>query len=149
MSESELQATECPTKSSKVIKRFSSSRICTQKHVMRHFTGNDTDQGQNSSSKLLIPYREQPQSTRIAAVYPRPAFSATKRTNHAPIRFDQQAQVSQSHISHNNKGNRNTEVHGDGDLELVEPAREPASSRLKPCASLKKSHEPCPFATPC
>ena len=27
--------------------------------------------------------------------YPRPAFSATKRTNDAPISFDQQAQVSQ------------------------------------------------------
>ena len=103
---------------------------------MRHFTGNDTDQGQNDSSKLLIPYREQPQSTRIAFVYPRPAFSATKRTNHAPTRFDQQAQVSQRHISHKNKENRNTEVHGDGGSELVEPAREPAFSRLKPCASL-------------
>ena len=41
------------------------------------------------------------------------------------------------------------EVHGGGGLELVKPAREPASSRPKPCASLKKPHESCPFATPC
>ena len=32
----------------------------------------------------------------------------------------------------------NTEVHGGGGLELVKPVYEPASSRPKPCASLKK-----------
>ena len=32
---------------------------------------------------------------------------------------------------------------------MVKPAREPASSRPKPCASLKKPHESCPFAAPC
>ena len=48
-----------------------------------------------------------------------------------------------------NKENRNTEVHGGGGLELVKPAREPASSRPKPCAFLKKPHESCPFAAPC
>ena len=33
---------------------------------------------------------------------------------------------------------------------MVKPAREPASSRPKPCASLKKKpHESCPFAAPC
>ena len=31
----------------------------------------------------------------------------------------------------------------------MEPAREPASSRPKPCASLKKPHESCSFAAPC
>ena len=31
----------------------------------------------------------------------------------------------------------------------MKPAREPASSRPKPCASLKKPHESCPFAGPC
>ena len=31
----------------------------------------------------------------------------------------------------------------------MKPAREPASSRPKPFASLKKPHEPCPFAAPC
>ena len=32
---------------------------------------------------------------------------------------------------------------------MVKPAREPASSRPKPCASLKNPHESCPFAAPC
>ena len=31
----------------------------------------------------------------------------------------------------------------------MKPAREPASSRPKPCASLKKPHESCPFAALC
>ena len=31
----------------------------------------------------------------------------------------------------------------------MKPAREPATSRPKPCASLKKPHESCPFAAPC
>ena len=31
----------------------------------------------------------------------------------------------------------------------MKPAREPASSRPKPCAFLKKPHESCPFAAPC
>ena len=31
----------------------------------------------------------------------------------------------------------------------MKPAREPASSRPKPCASLKKPHESCPLAAPC
>ena len=31
----------------------------------------------------------------------------------------------------------------------MKPAREPASSRPKPCASLKKADESCPFAAPC
>ena len=31
----------------------------------------------------------------------------------------------------------------------MKPARQPASSRPKPCASLKKPHESCPFAAPC
>ena len=32
---------------------------------------------------------------------------------------------------------------------MVKPARQPPSSRPKPCASLKKPHESCPFAAPC
>ena len=32
---------------------------------------------------------------------------------------------------------------------MVKPAREPASRRPNPCASLKKPHESCPFAAPC
>ena len=31
----------------------------------------------------------------------------------------------------------------------MKPAREPAFRRPKPCASLKKPHESCPFAAPC
>ena len=31
----------------------------------------------------------------------------------------------------------------------MKPAREPVSSRSKPCASLKKPHESCPFAAAC
>ena len=31
----------------------------------------------------------------------------------------------------------------------MKPAREPASSRPEPCATLKKPHESCPFAAPC
>ena len=31
----------------------------------------------------------------------------------------------------------------------MKPAREPTSSRPKPCASLKKPHASCPFAAPC
>ena len=112
-------------------------------------TSNGTDQYQNGSSNLLTPYREQPRSTRIIVAYPRPAFSATKRTNYAPTSFDQRVQVSQGHTLFKNKENRNTEVHGGGGLELVKLAREPASSRSKPCASLKKPHESCPFAASC
>ena len=104
-------------------------------------TSNGTDQYQNSSSNLRTPYREQPRSTRIVVAYPRPAFSATKRTNYALTSFDQQAQVSQGRTSFKNKENRNTEVHGGGSLELVKPAHETASSRSKPCTSLKNPHE--------
>ena len=43
---------------------------------------------------FLTPYREQPRSTRIVVAYPRPAFSATKRTNFAPTSFDQQVSPS-------------------------------------------------------
>ena len=110
---------------------------------------------QPMSKRLIKPpysiYREQPRSTRIVVAYPRSAFSATKRTNYAPTGFDQQVQVSHKHTSYkNNMENCYTEVHGGaGLLELVKPAREPASSRPKPCASLEKSHECCPFAAPC
>ena len=31
----------------------------------------------------------------------------------------------------------------------MKPAREPASNSPRPCASLKKPHESCPFAAPC
>ena len=94
-----------PTKSSRVIQKFSSSGRVTRRQVMQHFTGNGTDQCRNGSLNLLIPYREQPRSTRMVVAYPRPAFSATKRTNQAPISFDHQAQVSQGHTSCRNNEN--------------------------------------------
>ena len=71
-----------------VIQNVSTSRRVTRRQVMRQFADNGTDQCQNGSLNLLIPYREQPRSTRIIVAYPRPAFSATKLTNHAPISFD-------------------------------------------------------------
>ena len=48
-------------------------------------------------------------------------------------------QISQGHTSYKNEEYCNTEVHGGGGLELVNLAREPESSRPKPCASLKKN----------
>ena len=53
-------------------------------------------------------------------------------------RFGQQPHIAQGHTSCRNKENRNTKVHGDGGLGQVKPAREPVSSRPKPCTSLKK-----------
>ena len=65
---------------------------------------NGNNQYQNGPSNLLIPYREQPRPTRIVIAYPRQSFSATKRTDHAPISFDQQAQVSQGHTPYIDRG---------------------------------------------
>ena len=67
-------------------------------------------QWHRSISKRFIkpPYyihREQLRSTRIAVAYPRPAFSATNRTNCVPTSFDQQVQVFQGHTSYKNKEN--------------------------------------------
>ena len=87
----------------------------------------------NIHTYIHTPYRKQPRSTRIVVAYPRPAFSATKRTNHAPNSFDQQAQVSQGYLSIT----RHAEMR-----KIVissKPAREPASSRPKPCASKKNA----------
>ena len=54
------------------------------------------------------------------------------------IGFNQQVKVSLGHTSYRNKENRNTEVHGGGDLERVKPVCKPVSSRPKSCASLKR-----------
>ena len=45
----------------------------------------------------FTPYREQPRSTQIVVAYPRPAFSATNRTNTFQPVLIQQFQVSQGH----------------------------------------------------
>ena len=111
----------------------------TRTQVRRRLTRNATDQCQSGSSNLLSPYREQPRSTRSVVAYPRPAFSATELTNHARISFDQQGQVAQGHCMQKNKENCSNEVHGGGGLELEKPAREPASSRPKPCPSPKNT----------
>ena len=90
---------------------------------MPHFTSNNTKQCRNGSSSLLSP-----------------AFSEIKRTNHAPISCEDQTQVSQDRTSScRNKENCHIEVHGGEGLELVKPAREPAFSRSKSCASLKNA----------
>ena len=72
----------------------------------------------------------------LSPIHGQSVFSATKRTNHAPIHSDLQAKVSQGHTSCRTMANSNTEGHNDGGLELVKPARESAFSRPKPCASL-------------
>ena len=79
---------------------------------------------------------------------PTTSVLSKNRKNYAPTSLDQQVQVCQGHTLYRNKKNWNTEVHGGGGLELVKSAREPASSRPKPCASLKNPHESCPFAAP-
>ena len=131
-----------------VTTRYSNQQGSKSRQKLCDSTSDGTNQCQNDSSNLLTPYREQPRSTQIVVAYPRPAFSATKRANNAPISFDQQVQVSQGHTSCRDTENLNTEVHGGGGLEWVKLTREPASSRSKPSASLKKPHEFCPFAAP-
>ena len=88
-----------------VTTRYSDQQGSKSRQEACDSTSNGTDQYQNGSSSLLTPYREQPRSTRIIVNYPRPAFSATKRTNYAPTSFDQQVQVSQGHTSYKNKEN--------------------------------------------
>ena len=48
----------------------------------------------------FTPYREQPRSTRIVVAYPRPAFSATNRTNTSQPVLITIFQVSQRHTSY-------------------------------------------------
>ena len=72
-------------------------------------------------------HREQPRSIRIVVAYPRPAFSTTQRTHHAPIIFYRQAQVSRGLTSCKDKESCSTEVHGSGGLDLLKPACDPAS----------------------
>ena len=84
--------------------------------------------------------RAAPTDSDCCVAFPRPALSAatTTWTNHAPMSFDQHiyAQVPQGHVMPK-KEQCITDVHGGGGLGLVKPAREAASSRPKPFASLK------------
>ena len=96
----------------------------------------------------FTPFREQPRSTRIVVAYPRPAFSATNRTNlFQPVLINNNYSKFLK-ATHRTKI-RKIELPRSMVVKLVKPAREPASSRPKPCASLKKPHESCPFAAPC
>ena len=122
-----------PTKSSKAIHKVFSSRRVTRRQVWRYFTSNGIYQNQNGLSNLFIPYREPPRSTRIVVAYPRLAFSETKRSNHAPISFDQQAQFSQGYKSYRGKENGTTEVDVGGGLELSEVG---ARARIQPSKAL-------------
>ena len=88
-----------------VTTRYSDQQGSKSRQTLCDSTSNGTDNHQHGSSTLLTPYREQPRLTRIVVAYPRPAFSATKRTNYAPTSFDQQVQVSQSNTSYKNKEN--------------------------------------------
>ena len=124
--------------STKMVKRYSktfpSHRKVTRRQFTLQFTSNDTDQCQNGYSNFLTPYREQPGPTRIVVVYLRPE---TKSTDHAPLKIDQQAHVSQGLTSHRDRCNCNTEVHGGVGIQLVKLACKPASSFPKLCASLE------------
>ena len=94
----------------------------------------------------FTPYREQPRSTRIVVAYPRPAFSATNPTNtFQPVLINNSKFLKATHRTKIRK----IEIPRSMVVELVKPAGEPASCRPKPCASLKKPHESCPFAAPC
>ena len=71
-------------------KTFLNYRKVTRRQIMRHFQGMAPTfkKCQNGSSNLLCPYREQPRLTWTLVAYPRPALSATKRTNHAIISIE-------------------------------------------------------------
>ena len=66
-----------------------------------------------------------------------------------PVLINKSEFLKATHCTKIRKIEIHTEVHGGGGLKLVKPAREPESSRPKPCASLKKPHESCLFAAPC
>ena len=78
-----------------VTTRYSTNRDPNRDKTLCDSTSNGTDQCQNGSSN--------PTSTRIVVAYPRPAFSATKRTDYGPTSFDQEVQVFQDNASYKNK----------------------------------------------
>ena len=106
-------------------------------------------------TSFLHIHREQPRSTRNVVAYPRPAFSAKNRKiTLQPVLINKSKILKATHCTEIRKVKyrgpwNGKKTHGGGGLELVKPAREPASSRPKPCASLKKPHESCPFVAPC
>ena len=79
-----------------------------------------------------------------------PAFPAKTRKNALqPVLINKSKFLKATHCTEIRKIEIPGSMVGGGGLELVKPAREPASSRPKPCASLKKPHKSCPFAAPC
>ena len=54
-------------------------RIATKRYATLQAMAPTNNETGNQTS--VTPYREQPRSTRIVVAYPRPAFSATNRTN--------------------------------------------------------------------
>ena len=97
----------------------------------------------------FTPYREQPRSTRIVVAYPRPAFSATNRTNtFQPVLINNSKFLKATHRTKIRK----IEIPRSMVVEALSCWSRRASQHpavTKPCASLKKPHESCPFAAPC
>ena len=97
----------------------------------------------------FTPYREQPRSTRIVVAYPRPAFSATNRTNtFQPVLINNSKLLKATHRTKIRK----IEIPRSMVVEALSCRSRRASQHpavTKPCASLKKPHESCPFAAPC
>ena len=97
----------------------------------------------------FTPYREQPRSTRIVVAYPRPAFSATNRTNtFQPVLINNSKFLKATHRTKIRK----IEIPRSMVVEALSWWSRRASQHpavTKPCASLKKPHESCPFAAPC
>ena len=98
----------------------------------------------------FTPCREQPRSTRIVVAYPRPAFSATNRTNtFQPVLINNYSKFLKA--THRTKI-RKIEISRSMVVEALSCWSRRASQHpavTKPCASLKKPHESCPFAAPC
>ena len=133
-------------------KKFFSSRRITRGQVMRHFTRNGTEWCQNGSSNLLIPYREQPRNLdRLVLLSPTHGKRSQQQSGQITLQSILINKVKFLKATHHIEIKKidNIEVHGGGGLGLVKPARGPASSRPRPCASLKKPDEFCPFAAPC
>ena len=97
----------------------------------------------------FTPYREQPRSTRIVVAYPRPTFSATNRTNtFQPVLINNSKFLKATHRTKIRK----IEIPRSMVVEALSCWSRRASQHpavTKPCASLKKPHESCPFAAPC
>ena len=110
---------------------------------------NGTDRCQNVPSNLITPYRGSSRLTWILVAYPWPSFSAVRATNQVLTSFDQQAQICLG-MSRTSYGPRYYSFsYYSGDVDMVNPEREPMPRRRKPCASLKTTQKPCPFTASC